>query len=49
MNNKDYKDKGKKSCYIVEEEHNESSCDDKKEIVEMIYVAIKKDPNGERC
>lgn len=46
--NKDYKDKGKKSCYIVEEEHTESSSDDEKEAIEMVYVSIKEDPDRKR-
>lgn len=46
--NKDYKDKEKKSCYIVEEENFQSSSDDDKEVFKMVYVAIKEDPNGER-
>lgn len=46
--NRDYKDKGKKSCYIAEEEHTESNSNDDKGIVEIVYVAIKEDPNGER-
>ena len=42
-----YKDKGKNSCYIVEKEHTKTSFDDDKEIIEMVYVAIKEDPNYE--
>jgi hypothetical protein len=44
----DYNDKGKKSCYIAEEEYTKSSFDDDKEVVKMVYVAINQDPNGER-
>ena len=38
----DYKEKGKKSCYI------KSNYDDDKVVLEMGYVAIEEDPNGER-
>ena len=40
--NKDYKDKGKKLCYVVEEEtNNESDSNDE----EVFYVDMKEDPN----
>lgn len=46
--NKDYKEKGKQSCYIIVEDHTESNTDDEKEIVEMVYVDVKEDTNEER-
>ena len=33
---------------ISEEEHTKSSSNEDKEVDEMVYVAIKEDPNGER-
>ena len=47
MKNMDYKDKGKKSCYIVEEDHTNSSSIDDKEIIEMVYIVVNKNPNEE--
>ena len=48
MKKKYYKDKGMKSCYIYKEEHTKTSLDDDKEVVEMVYVAIKEDLTCER-
>lgn len=45
-NNKDYKDKGKISCYIIEEESNEDSYDHEDE---FFYVAMKDDSNEDEA
>ena len=49
MKIKYYKEKGKKSRQIVEEEHTESNSEDEKNEVEVVYVSIKEDPNEETC
>lgn len=40
-NNKDYKDKGKKSYYISKEEHTKLDNEDDNDGVEVVCVAIK--------
>lgn len=42
--NKDYKEKGKKSCCIAEEEHAELDTKYENEGEEVVYVAVKEDP-----
>ena len=46
--NKDYKEKGKKSCYIVEEEHTESNSGDENEGKEVVNAVVKEDSKEER-
>ena len=45
-NKKDYKDKGKKSCYIIEEETKEKSNDHDEEVV---FVAMKDDSDEDEA
>lgn len=39
--NKDYKEKGKKSCYIYKEEHTKSSSNDDKYLIWFMLQSIK--------
>lgn len=46
---RDYKDKGKKSCYLVEEGVTNDESHDTEEGCEVVYVVVKDDSEEEKC